>query len=1031
MGEPAPAPAELSSADQPAASLPAGFLEIPPEFLDNKFFHTPSPSKNRFVHIRPSRGPVFMVDATSSTGDVEHLYACHPSKMHDELFDSQGRRRFAFPLGVSPPGLDREIRAESVAIGIRTTRTRSKNRHILTLQTVQETLPENIFDEQRPQLSDYELGIKAFGMRVNLFDNQKSVFLHSLEHTRVFDPPRTEYLFETWHSSWPERTQIFYRRNLPQFKQETAQRLYDAHESSAVSPQDWQNLVNQTIKESFPDREFPDLPAQWPKGVLPFQHKRSFVKATLLDNYVSIQKGGCPISGDAVNIWNRFREVKEDPEKQTIRVSPQEFAVKIPPNCGIQVHPQSIDIRLVNKNATPCDSKFDFPLRHQPFLAADEKQLTDLQNIGKLTIPLTREPTQRVFEIVPPAVLATFDTTIPMDVTPVAVPPPGGPVGNEFEPVHRLRDNEGRIWEVYDKDEKFSFSKEKDERGKPEPTHLGVLMCHKGHPYVFLRSKSNNNHWRQAYAEEFASGKLFTTLKDQVKMRDNREWVRSDGSPWPVRFPLDGGIPFVSPKQQPPVPSPPALQPPAQQPVPAVQPVVAKAASPSAGSDLGSKASPAAPSPNLYFRRTSRYIFVDPKRIFDEFDDALDFSELTQTTPVQKEYSQPVSTNARSREGERSRSPRGGDPQRLRPPPDMAARAKSAVRTPPHSEPGTRPKFPSPPAPRKGDSPRDKKGDSSPGKGKGKGDHSPKGKGGKADSGKGKMPSKDTGGKLMAPVVDPSALGLRGQLQQPPRAPFGQFGTGNITMPTGLASTGGFPVASMGVTFSSSAFPTGQDFRNVFAGKGGSQFGPPVGWRPPPGPYGGLPPRPIPPVGPPPNVLPPASGSVGQFSAGPMVPGVRPTFTASGFSSSVPSLPAGPPPSVSSSAAFLSPAISETSTLNALTTPTDMRDQSILTMGDGPDDLHMPSPALNPAFPTPPVGPSVPAVRAKASNTITLSSATSSSGPSFAANVPNVQTAYKNKAPPPPPPKPKPPPAPKPGGHAFGPVDPRDRDAQQ
>ena len=97
-------------------------------------------------------------------------------------------------------------------------------------------------------------------------------------------------------------------------------------------------------------------------------------------------------------------------------------------------------------------------------------------------------------------------------------------------------------------------------------------------------------------------------------------------------------------------------------------------------------------------------------------------------------------------------------------------------------------------------------------------------------------------------------------------------------------------------------------------------------------------------------------------------------------------------------------------------------------MGDGPDDIHMPSPALNPAFPTPPVGP---AVRPKASNTIVLGSGNSSSGPSFAASLPNVQTAYKNKAPPPPPPKPKPPPAPKPGGYAFGPVDPRDMNTQQ
>ena len=102
MGEPAPTPAELP--DQPAVSVPAGFISITPEFLDNKFVHTPSPSENRYVHFRPSSNPRFTIDATSTTGDVEHLYACHPSKMHDELFDSQGRRRFAFPLGVAPPG---------------------------------------------------------------------------------------------------------------------------------------------------------------------------------------------------------------------------------------------------------------------------------------------------------------------------------------------------------------------------------------------------------------------------------------------------------------------------------------------------------------------------------------------------------------------------------------------------------------------------------------------------------------------------------------------------------------------------------------------------------------------------------------------------------------------------------------------------------------------------------------------------------------------------------------------------------------
>ena len=124
MGEPDTAAADLPG--QPAASLPQGFLEITPEFLDNKFFHTSSPSENRFVHVRPSRGPVYMVDATSSTGDVEHLYSCHSSKMHEELFDQQGRRRFSFPPGVFPPGIDREIRAESVAVGIRTSRSEVK-----------------------------------------------------------------------------------------------------------------------------------------------------------------------------------------------------------------------------------------------------------------------------------------------------------------------------------------------------------------------------------------------------------------------------------------------------------------------------------------------------------------------------------------------------------------------------------------------------------------------------------------------------------------------------------------------------------------------------------------------------------------------------------------------------------------------------------------------------------------------------------------------------------------------------------------
>ena len=1012
MGDQAPLPAELN---QPAVSVPAGFIPITPASLENKFFHTPSPSENRQVQVRPARGPYFLVDAASNTGDKEHLMSCHPSKMYGELFEEDGRRKYSFPSGVYPPGLDKETRAESAAAGIRTSRSRTTNRDILTLQQIQEALPTNVFDEQRGQISDFDLGIKALGMRVNLFDNLKTVFKHTMVHCKILDPPRTEFLLETWHATWPQRTKDFYARSFPQFTAETAKMLFDKHDDNTVTPAQWHTLLNETIQSSFdPPEKLPPLPEQWPKGILPFKFRRSFVQASLMETPKSLKKGGCPISGDAVNVWTRFQQVRGDPERQPVRSERQEFSVpNLPPNCGVQVHPQSIDLRVVNKDVGVCDPKRDFPQKYQPYAdGLEEMQVTDLSGLSNISVPLTREPARRAFEI-PPAALAAVDTTLPMDTPDTPVPGgKGGLVGNEFEVAHRLKDNDGRIWEIYSKDDNFNFSPILDKNGKKEPLSLGVLQNYRGKPWIFLRSKShNNNHWRQATSEEFATGSLYNTLKEQVTLRDNRQWVReNDGVPYPVQFPIDTGIPFV---QQ-------TAQPPAQQPqhAPIAPPAAPKAAGQPAPAPVA-KADPATPSPNLYFRRTSRYIFVDTKRIFDEFDDVSDFSELTQTTPVQKEDSQPASTNARSRGGERSRSPRGGDPQRLRPPPDMAARAKSAVRTPPHSE--TRPKFPSPPPPRKGDSPRDKKGDSPPGKGKGKDDHSPKGKGGKADSGKGKMPSKDTGGKLMAPVIDPSALGLRGQLQQPPRAPFGQFGTGNINMPTGLASTGGFPVASMGVPFNSSTLPTGQDFRNIFSGKGGSQFGPPVGWRPPPGTFGGLPPRPIPPPGPPPNVPLPTSSSVGQFSAGPMVPGVRPSFSTGG-------LPQGPPPSVGSTSAFVSPVVSEVSTLHAMTTPTDMRDQSILTMGDGPDDIHMPSPALNPAFPTPPVGP---AVRPKASNTIVLGSGNSSSGPSFAASLPNVQTAYKNKAPPPPPPKPKPPPAPKPGGYAFGPVDPRDMNTQQ
>ena len=998
MGEPVPA----DLLDQPAASVPAGFIPITQEFLENKFFHTPSPSENKYVHVRPRRGPFFLIDAASTTGDREHLMSCHPSKMLEELIDEQGRRKFSFPSGVYPPGLDREIRAESVAVGIRTSRSRSMNRDILTLQSVQETLPDNIFDEQRSQLSDFELSVKAFGMRVNLFDNLPAGVKHTLVHCKILDPPRTEFLLETWHSSWPQKTQDFYRRSFPVFSPESAKKLFDKHDDITVTPEQWHALLNAEIKSSFqPPEEFPDLPVQWPKGILPFKYRRSFLKPTLLENPTTIQKGGCPTSGDAVNVWTRFQTVKQDPDKQPIRSAAHEFSVQIPPNSGVQIHPQSSVLRLVNKDAGPCDPKHDFPVRYQPYAdGLDEMQITDLSSISKLTVPITREPAQRVFEI-PPEVLAAFNTTLPMDVPDTPVPGgAGGPIGNEFEIAHRLKDNEGRIWDIYSKDDNFNFSTQRDKEGKKEPTALGVLQNYKGKPWIFLRSKANNNHWREATAHEFATGKLFSILQEQVTMRDNRQWVRDDGTPWPIRFPQDTGIPFVPQTQ----PQPPAQQ---QQHAPIAQQAAAvlpKAAGTPAPAPVA-KASPTTPSfPNLYFRRTSRYMFVDTlKRIFDEFCDVSDFSELTQQTPVQKEIlfddSQPA--NIRSRD-ERSRSPRMGD-GRLKPPPDMAGRAKSAVRTPPH--PAVKPKFPSPPPRQKGDSPRDKKG---------KDDYSPKGKWGKgasppekgkSDSGKGKMP-KDAG--KLAPVVDPAALGLRGSMQQPPRAPFG-MGTGNFNMPTGLVSTGGFPVASMSVPFDTSSFPT------AYSGKGG-QFGPPVGWRPPPGTVQ----RPIPPPGPPPGLFPQTNVSMGQFSAGSMMPGIRPSFPSSS------QLPSGPPPAVGSSSGslYVSPTLSDTTTQHALTTPTQLRDQGILGfdgLSDSDGGRALPSPAMNPSMPSPSV---VPAVRPKAAQLIVLGSGNSASGPTFAANFP----AYQNKAPPPPP-KPKPPPAP--GGFPFGSVDPRDRAAQQ
>ena len=240
-------------------------------------------------------------------------------------------------------------------------------------------------------------------------------------------------------------------------------------------------------------------------------------------------------------------------------------------------------------------------------------------------------------------------------------------------------------------------------------------------------------------------------------------------------------------------------------------------------------------------------------------------------------------------------------------------------------------------------------------------------------------------------------------------------------MPTGLASTGGFPVASMGVHFDDwGKIPS---LSAAFAGKGG-QFGPPVGWRPPPGTFGGLPQRPLPPPGPPPGLLPQTNVSMGQFSASSILPGVRPPPASSG------QLPSGPPPVPSSGSMFVSPVISETTTLHAQTTPLQDRDQSILGMDDS-DGSMLPSPALNPTHPSPHVVPGRPptAHRPKAGSLIVLGSGNSSSGPSFTPHIPAV-APYQN---PPPPPAAKPPPSkpPAPGGHPFGQVDPRDRASQQ
>ena len=177
-------------------------------------------------------------------------------------------------------------------------------------------------------------------------------------------------------------------------------------------------------------------------------------------------------------------------------------------------------------------------------------------------------------------------------------------------------------------------------------------------------------------------------------------------------------------------------------------------------------------------------------------------------------------------------------------------------------------------------------------------------------------------------------------LPPPPRALY-PLVPGGFAAPPGisgppaglLASTGGFPVASSAMSFST--FDS-NSFNAALGSLGkGQTFGPPM--QPPQ--------RPLPPPGGFSSISQAAflqqQFSSGAFSASAAMPGVRPP----------PGLPSGPPPlpSASSSASvYVSPVISETTTLNPMTSPIVDRDAGIIGMdtlsGSDSDGRFLPSP---------------------------------------------------------------------------------------
>ena len=156
-----------------------------------------------------------------------------------------------------------------------------------------------------------------------------------------------------------------------------------------------------------------------------------FVKQTLFENPQTAQRGGVPISGEAVRVFQRF-ETKDS--QAPIRSKPEALAVNLPANAGVQLHPQSEELRIIQTSIGPCDPRNAFPTRFQPFEDAFQQlQITDLSNVGKLTVPQTREPVQRALRL--PAVDASnFSPAIPTDLPMTPVPGnAGGKVGNRYE----------------------------------------------------------------------------------------------------------------------------------------------------------------------------------------------------------------------------------------------------------------------------------------------------------------------------------------------------------------------------------------------------------------------------------------------------------------------------------------------------------------------------------------------------------------------------------------------------------------------